>query len=129
MIREMFSEFPLVTTFTLASAAGFLFIILDGLLAKPSHRFGTVVDKHYVAESNRVGVDSGVSSDGQVVTVTTRSIEPEKFMLIVKADYGDVFAIKCQHELYYEKESGDDIQFVIYKGYFTGIDWSFNVIK
>ncbi len=124
MIREMF-ECSILALILF----GLVFICMDGLMSKPEFYSGNVIDKHYSAESHRTGTGVGVTSSGQTGVVMTSEREPEKFLLMVKTKAGNVVTARCKPELYYEKEIGQEIEFAIYKGRFTGVSWSVRGVR
>jgi hypothetical protein len=129
MIREMFEDMPVISSILALILLGLVFICIDGLMSKPEFYSGNVVDKHYSAESHRTGAGVGVTSGGQTGVVMTSESEPEKFLLMVKTKTGNVVTAKCKPELYYEKEIGQEIEFVIYKGRFTGLSWAVRGVR
>jgi hypothetical protein len=124
MIREMFEDVPIISSIITLILLGILFISIDGLMSKPEFYSGNVIDKHYSPARNRTGTGVGVTSGGQTAVVMTSESQPEKFLLMVKTKAGNVVTAKCKPELYYEKEIGQEIEFAIYKGLFTGMSWS-----
>jgi hypothetical protein len=129
MIREMFEDMPVISSILLLILLGFVFICLDVFFAKSVYDSGNVVDKHYSAESHKTGTGVGVTSSGQTGVVITSSSEPEKFLLIIKTNSGKVITAKCEPELYYQKEIGNQIEVAICKGRFTGLTWSIYGIR
>jgi preprotein translocase subunit SecF len=129
MIREMFEDVPIISSIITLILLGIVFISIDGLMSKPEFYSGSVIDKHYSAESHRTGTGVGITSSGQTGVVMTSESEPEKFLLMVKTETGNVVTAKCKAELYYEKQIGQEIEFAIYKGLFTNMSWSVRGVR
>jgi hypothetical protein len=125
----MFEDMPVIGSIIALILFGLVFICIDGLMSKPEFYSGNVIDKHYSAESHRTGTGIGFTSSGQTGVVMTSEREPEKFLLMVKTKTGNVVTAKCKPELYYEKEIGQEIEFAIYKGRFTGMSWSVRGVR
>jgi hypothetical protein len=113
----------IITTTLMVFVILFAFISLDGLLPTAEYHSGHVVDKHYTAESKRTGTGFGVTGGGQTGVIITTEREPENYLLMVRAENGEIVTVKCEPELYYEKEIGEPVEFVVYKGWFTGMSW------
>ena len=124
MIREMFEDMPIVSSIIAIVILGLGFILIDGIASKPEAFYGNVIDKHYEVESHRTGTGVGVTSSGKTGVVMTFESEPEKFLLMVKTESGKIVTVKCEPELYYQKEIGERIDCNAYKGLFTGMVWS-----
>ena len=125
----MFKDMPVISSILALILFGLVFICIDGLMSKPEFYSGSVIDKHYSGESHRTGTGVGVTSSGQTGVVMTSESEPEKFLLMVRTKTGNVVTAKCKPELYYEKEIGQEIEFAIYKGRFTGMSWSVRGVR
>jgi hypothetical protein len=125
----MFEYMPVISSILALILIGLVFICIDGLMSKTEFYSGKVIDKHYSAESHRTGTGVGVTSSGQTGVVMTSESEPEKFLLMVKTKTGNVVTAECKPELYYEKEIGQEIEFAIYKGRFTGMSWSVRGVR
>lgn len=124
MIREMFKDMPIVSSIIAIVILGFAFILIDGIASKPEAFYGNVIDKHYKAERTSVGTGTAFSSNGGVGVITTTEIDPAEFLIMVKTESGQIVTVKCEPELYYEKEIGERIDCNAYKGLFTGMVWS-----
>lgn len=120
----MFEDMPILSSIIAILILGFAFILIDGIASKPEAFCGNVIDKHYKAERTSVGTGTAVGSNGNVGVVTTTEVDPEEFLIIVKTESGEIVTVKCEPELYYDKEIGDRIDCNAYKGLFTGIIWS-----
>ena len=120
----MFEDMPIVSSIIAIVILGLGFILIDGIASKPEAFYGNVIDKHYEAESHRTGTGVGVTSSGKTGVVMTFESEPEKFLLMVKTESGKIVTVKCEPELYYQKEIGERIYCNAYKGLFTGMVWS-----
>ena len=128
MIREMFEELPVISSLMALFLITLAFIFRDGLLLKPESYSGTIIDKHYSSETHRKGSGVVITNSGNAHVVTTEK-EPEKFILIIKSENGEVVTAKCKPELYYEKEIGQPIKFEIYKGRFSGKYWDVRAVR
>ena len=124
MIRELFKEHPIVKSLIAIVILGITFLLIDGIASKSEAFYGNVIDKHYKAEMTSVGTGTAVGSNGVVGVVTTTEVDPEEFLLMVKNESGKIVTVKCEPELYYEKEVGERLYYNVYKGLFTGMDWS-----
>lgn len=129
MIREMFEDMPVISSILTLIILGTIFLFIDGITSKPEFYYGNVIDKHYLAKKHRTGTGFGVTGDGRIGIITTSENEPEKFILMVKTENGDIVTTDCKPEIYYKKEIGQEIEIAIYKGRFTGIDWYAEGIK
>lgn len=103
---------------------GLAFILIDGMAGKPEAFNGIVVDKHYEAEQNSTGTGYGMTSSGESGVIVTSTYEGEKFLIMVKTETGKIVTVECVPEVYYQKEIGQKIDCVVYKGFFTGWAWS-----
>lgn len=124
MIREMFKHMPIVSSLIAIFILGLAFFLIDGIASKPEPFYGSVIDKHYKAEITSVGTGTAVGSNGSVGVVTTTETDPEEFLIMVKTETGKIVTVKCEPELYYEKQVGQKIDCKAYKGLFTGATWS-----
>lgn len=124
MIREMFEDMPIVSSIIAILILGLAFILIDGLASKPEAFYGKVIDKQYKAERTNVGTGTAVVSNGGVGVVTTTEVDPEEFLIMVKTESEKIVTVKCEPELYYQKELGERIDCNAYKGLFTGMVWS-----
>ena len=106
-----------------------VFILIDGIFSKPVEFSGTVVDKHYKAESTKTGTGVVTTSQGGTGIVTTTVTEPEEFLIMVKTESGKILTAKCEPEIYYAKENGQPIDCYWSKGFFTGWQWSVHGVK
>lgn len=120
----MFEDMPIVSSLIAIFILGLAFFLIDGIASKPEPFYGTVIDKHYKAERNSTGTSYGMTSSGKSGVIVTSEHESEKFLLMVKTDNGKVVTVKCEPELYYEKQVGQKIDCKAYKGFFTGSTWS-----
>lgn len=123
MIREMFREMTIISSMVVVIILGMLFLGIDGIASRPESFHGYVIDKHYKAERISVGTGTAVGSNGNVGVITTTEFDPEDFLIMVKDESGRVVTVKCDPELYYQKEIGDSIVCEEYKGLFTGAVW------
>lgn len=98
-----------------------LFLTVDVIACKTELFEAKVVDKHYQAESNRVGTGTTLTN-GKIGLVTVSEFEPEKYLLIVETEK-NIITIDVKPQLYYQKQIGQKINCKAYKGYFTGINW------
>lgn len=124
MIREMFEDMPVISSIIAIFILGLAFLLIDGIASKPEPFYGNVIDKHYKAERNSVGTGTAIGSNGSVGVVTTTETDPEEFLIMVKTETGKIVTVKCEPELYYEKQVGQKIDCKAYKGFFTGSTWS-----
>ncbi len=120
----MFEDMPIVSSLIAIFILGLAFFLIDEIASKPEPFYGTVIDKHYKAERNSTGTSYGMTSSGKSGVIVTSEYESEKFLLMVKTDNGKVVTVKCEPELYYEKQVGQKIDCKAYKGFFTGSTWS-----
>lgn len=125
----MFDDIPVISSIFALILIGLVFILTDGFMSKPEYFSGNVIDKHYKAESHRTGTGVGVTSSGKTGVGMISESESEKFLLMVKTENGRVVTAKCEPELYYQKETGQSIEFAIYKGRFTGMTWSVQGVR
>lgn len=129
MIREMFEEMPIMSSIMALVILAVAFIIIDSTASKPEAFYGNVIDKHYEAQSHRTGTGVGVTSSGNTAVVVTSETEPEKYLLKVRTKGGNIVTVKCSPELYYQKEVGQSIDCIAYKGFFTGNIWSLHRVR
>jgi len=122
MIRDLFKELPEVAWLTTLLLLTLAFLILDIAMAVPEHHLGTIVDKQYKPERNSSGTGVGMAG-GKTAVVYSSSHESEAFLMMVKTYDGHVETTNCPPDLYYQKEIGDPLEFVIRQGRFTGVDW------
>lgn len=120
----MFEDMPIVSSIIAIVILAIAFFLIDGIASKPEAFYASVVDKHYKAERTSVGTGTAVGSNGNVGVVTTTEVDPEEFLIMVKTESGKIVTVKCEPELYYEKEIGQRIDCNAYKGLFTGMVWS-----
>ena len=120
----MFEDMPIVSSTIAIVILGLAFILIDGIAIKPEAFYGSVIDKHYKAERTSVRAGTAVGSNGNVGVVATTEVDPEEFLIMVKTASGKIVTVKCEPELYYEKEIGERIDCNAYKGLFTGMVWS-----
>ena len=125
----MFEDMPIMSSIIAIVILATAFFLIDGIASKPESFYGNVIDKHYEAESNRTVTGVGVTSSGKTGVVMTSESEPEKFLLMVKTESGKIVTVKCEPELYYEKEIGERIESNAYKGLFTGMVWSLRGVR
>ena len=104
---------------------GFLLLLLvDGLASTTVQHQGVVLDKHYEAERSGLGTGTAITPDGEVGIVTTTESEPEQFVLMIRTEDQKVITVKCKPELFYQKEVGDAMVYVVNRGLLTGWVWS-----
>lgn len=125
----MFEEMPVMSSVIALIILGITFIVIDGINTEPKPFYGTVIDKRYKAERNSTGTGYGMTSNGKMGVVVTSESEPEKFLVMVKTESGQIVTVKCSPELYYEKEIGEEIDCVNYVGSFTGMSWSLKGVR
>jgi hypothetical protein len=129
MIRDMFEDMPIISSIIAIFILGLAFLLIDGIASKPEPFYGSVIDKHYKAERTSVGTGTAVGSNGSVGVVTTTETDTEEFLIMVKTETGEIVTVKCEPELYYEKQVGQKIDCKAYKGLFTGATWSMYVVR
>lgn len=120
----MFEDMPIVSSIIAIVILATAFFLIDVIASKPEAFYGNVIDKHYKAERTSVGTGTAVGSNGNVGVVITTEVDPEEFLIMVKTESGKIVAVKCEPELYYQKEVGERIDCNAYKGLFTGMVWS-----
>jgi hypothetical protein len=120
----MIQDMPIVSSLIAIFILGLVFFLIDGIASKPEPFYGSVIDKHYKAESHRTGTGYGMTSSGKSGVIVTSEHESEKFLLMVKTENGKVVTVECEPTLYYEKQVGQKIDCKAYKGFFTGSTWS-----
>lgn len=123
MLRIAFKEMPILSSIMAIIILGCVFMLVDGIASKPKSFYGNVVDKHYKAERRSVGTGTVVGSNGGVGFVTTTEVDPEEFLIMVKTQCAGIVTVRCDAELYYQKELGERIDCNDYKGLFTGLTW------
>lgn len=119
----MFEDMPIVSSIIAIVILATSFFLIDGIASKPEAFYGNVIDKHYKAERASVGTGTAVGSNGNVAFLTTTEVDHEEFLIMVKNESGKIVTVKCEPELYYEKEIGERIDCNAYKGFFTGMVW------
>ena len=92
-------------------------LLIDCIASKPEAFHGNVIDKHYKAESTSVSTGTIVGSNGGVGVATTTDYEPEGFLIMVEIESGIIVTVKCEPELYYQKEVGERIECNAYRGF------------
>ncbi len=125
----MFEDMPIISSIIAIFILGLAFLLIDGIASKPEPFYGSVIDKHYKAERTSVGTGTAVGSNGSVGVVTTTETDTEEFLIMVKTETGEIVTVKCEPELYYEKQVGQKIDCKAYKGLFTGATWSMYVVR
>ena len=125
----MFEDMPIVSSIIAIVILATDLFLIDVIASKPEAFYGNVIDKHYKAERTSVGTGTAVGSNGNVDVVTTTEVDPEEFLIMVKTESGQIVTVKCEPELYYQKEVGERIDCNAYKGLFTGIVWSLYGIR
>lgn len=125
----MFEDMPIVSSIIAIVILGLAFILIDGIASKPEAFYGNVIDKHYKAERTSVGTGTVVGSNGGVGVVTTTEVDTEEFLIMVKTESGKIVTVKCEPELFYEKELGERIDCNAYRGLFTGMVWSLYSVR
>lgn len=128
MIRELFEDMPGIMTIFCILILIMGFFLLDSVMGIPEHHTGTVVDKHYKPERHSSGTGVGMAG-GKTAVVYTSSHESEAFLLMVKTSEGRIETVKCEPELYYEKEIGNNLEFKIRKGRATGFKWNVEGVR
>jgi hypothetical protein len=106
-----------------------MFIFCDVYFSQAEPFAGTVIDKHYRAESTSTGVGTVYNPQGGAGLVTTTSHDPEAFLLMVKTASGQVVTAECESSLYYSKQVGNTVQCYNYTGKFTGGTWYIQASK
>ena len=129
MIRDMFQEMPIGSSFIFLIIFLLIFGFSDGIFSKPETFYGTVVDKQYKAERNSTGIGYATSTGGNGTVVVVSEHESEKFLVMVKTKSDEVVTVECPAEVYYQKQIGHKIECVANKGLFTGCVWSLHGIK
>jgi hypothetical protein len=122
-MRDLFEYSPAAGVIVIIVILSLALITLDSLMGVPEQLQGTVLEKHYVPERSSTGTGVG-SAGGKTAVVITSEHDPEKFLVMVRTPAGKIETVKCSPELYYQKEVGDQLQFRIKRGRFTGSKWS-----
>lgn len=127
-MKQFFERLPMLEIFLFIFFLGLAFILVD-VFCTETHEFsGVVLDKHYKAEKTAIG--TGIVSTPQGIgAVTTVSIDPENFLVMVKAEDGSIYTAECSPEIFYSKERGSRIVCKKNKGVFTGLVWSIEGVK
>lgn len=127
-MKQSFERLPMLEIALSIFCLGLAFIWVD-VFCTTAHEFsGVVLDKHYKAEKTEVG--TGVVSTPQGISaVTTVSVDPENFLVMVKCEDGSIYTAECSPEIYYSKERGSRIVCKKNKGVFTGLVWSVEGVK
>ena len=129
MIRDMFENAPILSSIISLVILFVVFLLIDGIFSKPVYFSAIVMDKHYKAESTKIGTDVVTTSNGGTGIVTTTETEPEEFLVMVKNNNGKILTAKCEPEIYYSKEKGQRIECYWSKGLFSGWQWSVHGVK
>lgn len=95
-------------------------MLIDILGYKTDCFCGNVMDKQYVEERISTG-DHYIIRKGGTFYETRTNYEPERFLIIVETETGEFHSVKCEPDLYYRKEIGDQIECEAFKGLFTGL--------
>lgn len=128
-IKDIFTERYVFKGIFLIIIICFTFKIIDIVGSKTELHNAIVIDKNYVAERKSVGNGTSINSDGTIGIVQTNEVSLEQFLLIVETNNGHIFTVKCNPELYYYKNLGDQIQIKIYKGLLTNAIHNIKTIK
>lgn len=105
--------------FTIAALISILGIVLiiDFIGIEIKTYTGTVLEREHETELSRNGSGNALHRSTQPAN------DDEKFLLIVRRECGKVDAVKSNARLYYSKQIGQDLNYEIHHGYFTGIAW------
>ncbi len=128
MIREFFKDNPLFSSTILILILGIAFILIEIFFCNKETFYGKVMDKQYKSETTSVGTGTIVNPNGSVGVVTT-NVDPEEFLIMVKTENGKIVTVKCEPELYYEKQIGEQIEFNVCKGFLTKTIWLYRGVK
>jgi len=128
-MRDFFEDSPVVATLIGIVVLFFVFVIIDCIGSKSEILVGNVIDKHYKAESIHYGTKTNYISKGNYETITTREVDPEKYLIIAKFNDGQIVTVECSTNLYYQKNVGDKIDVKINKGLLSGAIWSIKGVK
>jgi hypothetical protein len=105
--------------FISAICSAIVFLVVDLTMGKSEYSKGIVTEKHYSTSATSVGTSTGVTSNGQSVVSTHVEYMPENFVLFVKDDNKQIFAVTCESNIYHAKNLGDAVQFKIVRSLFT----------
>lgn len=121
MIRELFSDHPIIMSVISLFILLILFFLIDWSFSKRVEFTGEVLDHHYSPESVTVGTGIVTTQQGSGVVTTTQT-KSEQFLMMVRIEDGSVLTAECTPELYYSKRK--KINGYYTKGLFTGMIWS-----
>lgn len=96
-----------------------IFLLVDIFCSKPKRFTGEIIDKQYKAESASTNTGVVTNSNGNTTVITTTEFNPEKWILIVKKQDGEIITVKSSSEIYYSKSIGESVDFDTYFGLFT----------
>ncbi|MGX5854529.1 hypothetical protein ACWKW6_12835 [Dyadobacter jiangsuensis] len=101
----------------------FLFIGVDLFSGKTIQHAGTIVNKVYIPERTYVQTHTRQNARGRTEFYTTWEHDPARWLLYVESLDGKVMAVDCRPELFYTKQNGQVIPYLVTYGRFTGIPY------
>jgi hypothetical protein len=124
-ISEMWSDGPmgivlLVLLFILVLfLLGMVALGADYIFGHDQQLSVIVVEKTYSPASYGSGIATGVTGNGQVGTGVVFTSSPEKFVLLVKDDAGEVFSHEVEPAIYASANKRDRIDITVRIGRFS----------
>jgi len=97
-----------------------VFILADYAGGKTFLKSGKIVERHFKPKKTYLKKQRKTDSQGHSYTKNVRKKRLESWHFIVKSENGGKIKIECEKEIYQNFQAGQNIEYAIKEGLFTG---------